>query len=71
VGGKLGRHPRPATEIEGLYDKNQILRMVKWCVRYYKRHSQGGERSAELVEKAGPEFFELLTSEALKDETSL
>jgi dissimilatory sulfite reductase (desulfoviridin) alpha/beta subunit len=66
VGGKLGRHPRLAIELPGVYDTDQVLRMVKWCVRYYKQHSRDGERFAELVEKAGPEFFDRLTAEALK-----
>ncbi|MFO7985328.1 MAG: 4Fe-4S binding protein [Desulfatiglandaceae bacterium] len=65
IGGKLGRHPRLATEIEGIYDADQVLRAVKWCVRYYKQHSRNGERFAELVEKSGPAFFDLLTAEAL------
>jgi len=65
IGGKLGRHPRLATELPGLYDADQVLGMVKWCVRYYKLHSRSGERFAELVEKAGPDFFDLLRAEAL------
>lgn len=71
IGGKLGRHPRLATEIEGIYDAEQVLRVVKWCVRHYKQHSRNGERFAELVEKTGPAFFDLLTAEALKTEDSL
>ena len=62
IGGKLGRHPRLATELPGLYDADQVLGMVKWCVRYYKQHSRCGERFAELVEKAGPEFFDVLAA---------
>jgi len=65
IGGKLGRHPRLATELPGLYDADQVLGMVQWCVRYYKLHSRSGERFAELVEKAGPDFFDLLRAEAL------
>jgi anaerobic sulfite reductase subunit C len=61
IGGKLGRHPRLATELSGLYDADQVLGVVKWCIRYYKQHSRAGERFAELVEKAGPEFFDHLT----------
>jgi len=71
IGGKLGRHPRLATELPGLYDADQVLEVVKWCVRHYKQHSRGGERFAELVEKAEPEFFDLLTADALKEEISL
>jgi len=69
IAGKLGRHPRLATELPGLYDADQVLKVVKWCVRYYKLHSRGGERFAELVEKAGREFFDLLRAGAFKGET--
>jgi len=71
IAGKLGRHPRLATELPGLYDADQVLEVVKWCVRYYKLNSRGGERFAEIVEKAGRDFFDLLTSEGLKEEIRL
>ena len=71
IGGKLGRHPRLATELQGLYDRDQVLRVLKWCVRYYKGHSKGGERFAEVVEKAGPSFFTQVKTEVLKEEDSL
>jgi len=71
IGGKLGRHPRLATEVPGLYDADGVLHLVKWCVQYYKAHSSGGERFAALVERAGPEFVDLLTADALKDEIPL
>lgn len=71
VGGKLGRHPRLATELPGLYDADAVCHLVQWCVQYHKEHSSGGERFGELVEKAGPEFFALLTPEALKEEIPL
>jgi len=64
IGGKLGRHPRLAMELPGLYDADTVLHLVKWCVQYYKRYSSGGERFAAMVEKAGAEFFDLLLAEA-------
>ena len=64
IGGKLGRHPRLAEELPGLYDADTILHVVKWCVEYYKAHSSGGERFASLVEKAGAEFFDRLWAQA-------
>jgi len=64
MGGKLGRHPRLATQLTGLYDADTVRHLVKWCVRYYKAHSSGGERFAALVQKAGAEFFDLLLAEA-------
>ncbi|MFO7600104.1 MAG: 4Fe-4S binding protein [Candidatus Desulfacyla sp.] len=71
IGGKLGRHPRLATELPGLHDADGVLRLVKWCVQYYKAHSSGGERFAALVERAGPEFVDLLTADALEEEIPL
>ncbi|MDZ7700138.1 MAG: 4Fe-4S binding protein [Deltaproteobacteria bacterium] len=65
IGGKLGRHPRLATELPGLYDAQTIVHLVKWCVQYYKAHSRGGERFAELVQKAGPAFFDRLSAGAV------
>jgi dissimilatory sulfite reductase (desulfoviridin) alpha/beta subunit len=53
IGGKLGRHPKLGKELPGLYDADEALQIIKWCARYYKQHSRGGERFAALVEKAG------------------
>lgn len=64
IGGKLGRHPRLAEELPGLYDADTILHLLECCVRYYKEYSKGGERFAALVERAGPAFFDLLSAEA-------
>lgn len=64
IGGKLGRHPRLARELPGIYDAETVIHLVKWCVRYYKNHSTGGTRFAALVENAGPEFFDELTAAA-------
>ena len=63
IGGKLGRHPRLARELPGIYDRGTVLYLVKWCARYYKQHSRGGERFAALVEKAGDSFFDRLLAE--------
>ncbi|MEJ2588670.1 MAG: 4Fe-4S binding protein [Deltaproteobacteria bacterium] len=64
IGGKLGRHPRLATALPGVYDAATVLELVKRCVRYYKQRSRDGERFASLVEKAGPEFFDRLSTES-------
>lgn len=64
IGGKLGRHPRLATALPGIYDAATVLELVKRCVRYYKQRSRDGERFASLVEKAGPEFFDRLSTES-------
>ena len=64
IGGKLGRHPRLASVLPGIYDADAVLHLVKWCVRYHKKHSTGGTRFAALVEKAGSEFFDDLQAAA-------
>lgn len=64
IGGKLGRHPRLARELPGIYDADTVIAIVQWCVRYYKQHSTGGIRFAALVEAAGPDFFDDLLAAA-------
>lgn len=48
VGGKLGRHPRLARELPGIYSETQVLTILKDCIRFYKQNSQHGQRFAEI-----------------------
>ena len=48
LGGKLGRHPRLAMELPGIYSDEQVLEIIKYCIRLYKKRSTGGERFAEI-----------------------
>lgn len=48
LGGKLGRHPRLARELPGIYDSQQVLTIVRDCLNLYKARSRHGERFAEL-----------------------
>ncbi|MFC1811427.1 4Fe-4S dicluster domain-containing protein [Thermodesulfobacteriota bacterium] len=48
LGGKLGRHPRLARELGGIFSEGEVLEIVKRCVRFYKENSKHGERFAEL-----------------------
>jgi dissimilatory sulfite reductase (desulfoviridin) alpha/beta subunit len=64
IGGKLGRHPRLARELPGIYGADTVLALIKWCVRYYKAHSMDGTRFAALVESAGPDFFDEMRAAA-------
>ena len=50
LGGKLGRHPKLATELEGIYSENEVLLLVKDCIDYYKKHSKHGERFAKIFD---------------------
>jgi len=48
LGGKLGRHPRLARELPGIYSETEVLTIVKDCLRQYKQKSTGGRRFADL-----------------------
>jgi len=49
LGGKLGRHPKLAAELEGIYSEEEVLKIVTDCIAYYKKHSKHGERFAEIL----------------------
>jgi dissimilatory sulfite reductase (desulfoviridin) alpha/beta subunit len=42
LGGRLGRRPRLALELPGLYSREQVLSIVDTCLNYYKGHSRNG-----------------------------
>lgn len=48
LGGKLGRHPRLARELPGIFREDQIVEIVAECLRLYKKRSKNGRRFAEL-----------------------
>jgi dissimilatory sulfite reductase (desulfoviridin) alpha/beta subunit len=60
LGGKLGRHPRLARPLPGCYDADQVLDIVWRCVDFYKQHSTGGKRFAQLAAENGPELMAAL-----------
>lgn len=49
IGGKLGRHPRLATELPGIHDAETVLSVIGRCVADYKARSTGGKRFAQIV----------------------
>jgi dissimilatory sulfite reductase (desulfoviridin) alpha/beta subunit len=57
LGGKLGRHPKLARELPGIYDEASIIKIVKNCIRFYKEHNRHGERFAEIVSDVNIEDF--------------
>jgi len=57
VGGKLGRHPRLATPIEGIHDREQALDWLDYCLDFYRKHSRNGERLGEVLNRVGWEAF--------------
>ena len=55
VGGRLGRHPRLATELPGLYSRQGVLAAADCCADFYLRNAVAGERFGELLERLGEE----------------
>lgn len=57
LGGKLGRHPRLAVELPGLFDTDDVVKIVERCLVFYKANSRGGRRFADIFIPAGVDFF--------------
>jgi len=63
LGGKLGRHPRLARELPGLYTHGQVVAVVDYCLNFYKAHSRSGERFGLLLtDEAFAELVQRLAS---------
>ena len=58
LGGKLGRHPRLARELSGIFSEEQVLEIVKDCIRFYKENSRRGQRFAQILTDGAFEEFE-------------
>ena len=58
LGGRLGRHPRLARELSGLYTEDQVLSIVKECIDFYKKNSKGQRFSHLLDDEALAVFAE-------------
>ncbi len=52
LGGKLGRRPRLATELSGVYTEAETVAIVSHCINFYKQNSAHGERFADLLPPA-------------------
>ncbi|MBW1903305.1 MAG: 4Fe-4S dicluster domain-containing protein, partial [Deltaproteobacteria bacterium] len=57
LGGKLGRHPKLASELPGIYSENVVIEIVKACIRFYKENSRQGERFAEIFKDSDFDNF--------------
>jgi len=57
VGGKLGRHPQLATELPGIYSRNEVLEIVQACVDHFKKHNTAGERFGDVLNRTGMDFL--------------
>jgi dissimilatory sulfite reductase (desulfoviridin) alpha/beta subunit len=49
LGGKLGRHPQLAKELPGIYGEDQVILIVKECLKFYKNSSKNGERFGQIL----------------------
>lgn len=52
LGGKLGRHPRLACELPGIYDAETTLAIVKACLDLYKKNSARGGRFGKVLQES-------------------
>jgi anaerobic sulfite reductase subunit C len=57
LGGRLGRHPRLAVELGGIYTEDEVLDIVARCIAYYKENSTGGRRFAQIFNPADLDRF--------------
>ena len=57
LGGKLGRHPRLAQEISGIFNEEQVIKIIHQCMDFYKQNSKNGKRFAEIY--SGTDFLEI------------
>jgi dissimilatory sulfite reductase (desulfoviridin) alpha/beta subunit len=53
LGGKLGRHPRLAREMPGIYSEQQVLEIIMDCIDFYKENSRNGERFSHILKSSG------------------
>lgn len=53
VGGKLGRHPRLAMELSGIYKPDDLMMVIDNCLGYYQKECMRGERFGEILERTG------------------
>ena len=52
LGGKLGRHPRLARELPGVFSPAEVIQVLDACLSLYKEKSRAGRRFAELLSDA-------------------
>jgi dissimilatory sulfite reductase (desulfoviridin) alpha/beta subunit len=50
LGGRLGRHPRLARELPGIFSEDQVIEILQDCLKLYKERSLHGERFSQLFQ---------------------
>lgn len=57
LAGKLGRHPQLGRELPGVYSEEKVLEIIHYCINFYKRNSQNGQRFAQIFKKSDFDFL--------------
>ena len=58
VGGRLGRHPQLARELEGIYSAEEAVEAVERCLDLFKANYRDGARFGEIIEVIGTSSLE-------------
>lgn len=58
LGGRLGRHPQLARELDGLFSEDQVIDLVKDCITFYKQNSTHGQRFSQLIDDKSFALFQ-------------
>ena len=58
LGGRLGRHPRLAMEVPGLHTHDEVLQIIKNCLKFYKEKSKNGQRFSHILSSVDEIFPE-------------
>lgn len=53
IGGKLGRHPRLATGLDGIFSRGETLELFERILGFFCEYNHHGERLGEMVERVG------------------
>jgi dissimilatory sulfite reductase (desulfoviridin) alpha/beta subunit len=57
LGGRLGRHPRLARELPGIFSEDQVIEILQDCLKFFKERSLHGERFSQLLQERDFEEF--------------
>jgi len=58
IGGKLGRHPQLAKELNGLIPIEKALTVIERCIEFYMEHTLEGDRFGEVINRTGVDAIE-------------
>ncbi|HMK61093.1 MAG TPA: 4Fe-4S dicluster domain-containing protein [Dissulfurispiraceae bacterium] len=70
IGGKLGRHPRLGSELEGIFSSEEALVLFEKCIDIYTAHTVEGERFGEVIDSIGMKMFTALDLSQGRNELS-